>query len=127
VAERIEFRGYVPRAELLDLYAACTAVAVPSRYEGFGYAAAQALCAGTPVVVSDRASLPEVAGESAVIAAADEERQWIDAIARIMSDPGSANRHAEMQRDRSIARFAWAAGARKMIEVYSGVLGHSRS
>ena len=68
VADRVEFRGYVERRELLELYAACAVVAVPSRYEGFGYAAAQALCAGTPCVVSDRGALPEVvAGDAPIV------------------------------------------------------------
>ena len=50
------------RQELLALYRDAAVVAVPSRYEGFGYAAAQALCAGVPCVVSDRTSLPEIVG-----------------------------------------------------------------
>ncbi|MGC1381828.1 MAG: glycosyltransferase, partial [Candidatus Baltobacteraceae bacterium] len=54
VADRVELRGYVARDELLALYRACAVAAVPSRYEGFGYAAAQALCAGVPCVVSDQ-------------------------------------------------------------------------
>ncbi len=65
VADRVELRGYVARSELLELYARSAVAAVPSRYEGFGYAAAQALCAGVPCVVSDRSSLPEVAGDDA--------------------------------------------------------------
>ena len=68
VAERVELRGYVARRELLELYATRGVVAVPSRYEGFGYAAAQALCAGMPCVVSDRSALPEiVAGDAGVV------------------------------------------------------------
>ena len=62
VADRVEFRGYVERGELLELYATAAVVAVPSTYEGFGYAAAQALCAGMPLVAADRSALPEVAG-----------------------------------------------------------------
>ena len=57
LGERVEFRGYVPRAEVLDLYARATAAVVPSTYEGFGYGAAQALCAGVPLVAANASSL----------------------------------------------------------------------
>ena len=121
VDDRVEFRGYVERVELLDLYASCSLVAVPSRYEGFGYAAAQALCAGTPVIVSDKASLPEVAGGCAAIATADDESEWVREIERILRDPDAAEAYANERRTRSIERFAWGASARRMIEIYAGL------
>ena len=123
VRDRIEFRGYVERADLLELYATCAVTAVPSRYEGFGYAAAQALCAGAPVVVADTSSLPEVAGGSAPVAAVDDAAGWADAIARILGDPQNANARALAQRAGSIVRFAWSASAAKMIAMYRAALG----
>ena len=122
VRDRIEFRGYIGRAALVDLYAKCALVAVPSRYEGFGYAAAQALCAGVPVVVSDRSSLPEVAGGDAPIAAADEPDAWAEAISAIVGDPSAAQAHSDSVRARSIERFSWARAAEQTEAVYSHAL-----
>jgi glycosyltransferase involved in cell wall biosynthesis len=122
VHDRLEFRGYVPRNELLDLYATCALVAVPSRYEGFGYAAAQSLCAGAPVVVSDKSSLPEVVGGAAPIATADDEREWIRAIAEIFSDPQRTQTSADAQRSSAIARFSWNTSAAAMQRIYETAL-----
>jgi glycosyltransferase involved in cell wall biosynthesis len=126
VAERLEFRGYVSRGELLDLYATCALVAVPSRYEGFGYAAAQALCAGTPVIVSNAASLPEVVGGSAPVANAGSEAQWTREIEAVFADPAGAQAHASAERAAAIERFAWRASAQALRGVYETVLRTSR-
>jgi glycosyltransferase involved in cell wall biosynthesis len=122
VRDRVEFRGYVERAELLDLYATCALVAVPSLYEGFGYAAAQALCAGTPVLASDRASLPEVVNGAATLVAAQDESAWAHAIAALLADSSSAETRAAQQRAASIARFSWSASAEAMRDVYARAL-----
>jgi glycosyltransferase involved in cell wall biosynthesis len=121
VGDRLEFRGYVERSELLDLYAACALVAVPSRYEGFGYAAAQALCAGTPVIVSDRSSLPEVVNGAAPIVSADDERDWIRAISEILSDRHAAQAQADVRRTAAITRFSWDSSAAAMQRIYEAV------
>jgi len=123
VGDRLHFRGYVPREELLELYARCALVAVPSKYEGFGYPAAQALCAGVPLVVSDRSSLPEVVDGSAPVVSADDPAQWHQTIARILADRSGANAHAQAQRDRAITRFSWSSSASKMRSVYQFALG----
>lgn len=122
VRERVEFRGYVEREELLNLYATSALVAVPSRYEGFGYAAAQALCAGTPLVVSNAASLPEVVADMAPIVSTDDEQEWGREIAAILADPAGANERAAAGRERGIARFAWRASASTMRGVYETAL-----
>ena len=121
VADRVELRGYVDRRELLELYATCGVVAVPSRYEGFGYAAAQALCAGAPCVVSDRSALPEVvAGDARVLPVGDEPRGSTRLRAQLRGDDDA---RAAAARARSIDRFAWAASARAMCKVYEAALG----
>ena len=79
VTQRVSFRGYVPRDELLGLYAGAAFVAMPSRYEGFGYGAAQALCAGTPLLSSNAASLPEVVGDAAPLLPPGDVAAWSEA------------------------------------------------
>jgi glycosyltransferase involved in cell wall biosynthesis len=117
VAKRFEIRGYVPREQLLALYATSAVAAVPSRYEGFGYAAAQALCAGLPCIVSDRSSLPEVAGGDAPIVAVDDVAAWAAAIADALRGEGDAR--ATRARAAAIARFSWDESARRMEAVYA--------
>lgn len=124
VRDRVEFLGYIGRAALVDLYATCALVAVPSRYEGFGYAAAQALCAGVPVEVSDRSSLPEVVGGDASVVSADDPQAWASAIDAIVADPRSAQAHSDAVRLGSIERFSWSRAASQMLSVYEQALAH---
>lgn len=126
VAERIQWRGYVARESLLELYATCALVAVPSRYEGFGYAAAQALCAGTPLIVSDASSLPEVVASAAPIAAVDDERVWAREIGVLLQNATAVNARAQELRAASAARFAWSAGANALCGVYETALRSAR-
>ncbi len=121
VGDRVEFRGYVDRRELLELYATAATVAVPSFYEGFGYAAAQALCAGTPCVVSDRSALPEVVAGDARVLPVGDEAAWVEALRAQLR--GDDDARAAAARTRSIDRFAWPASARAMCKVYEAALG----
>ncbi len=120
VEDRIEFRGYVARRELLELYATAATVAVPSFYEGFGYAAAQALCAGTPCVVSDRSALPEVVAGDARVLPVGDEAAWVQALRAQLR--GDDDARAAAARGKSIERFAWPVGARAMRAVYEAAL-----
>lgn len=122
VEKRVEFRGYVPRSDVLRAYATAAAVAVPSRYEGFGYAAAQALCAGVPLAVSDASSLPEVSGGDARIVSVDDPEAWARALDALVSD-GNARTHAAEIRARHIERFSWTNSAHAMTRVYADALG----
>jgi glycosyltransferase involved in cell wall biosynthesis len=117
VASRVQLQGYVSRETLLSLYAKCAVAAVPSYYEGFGYAAAQALCAGVPCVVSDRTSLPEIVCDDASIVAADDSAAW----ARVLSAAlrGEDDVRAQAVRADAIARFSWDAAAQQMEAIYA--------
>ena len=89
--------GYVEHDALGALYREAAVVAVPSRYEGFGLPLAEAMAAGTPVVCSDRSSLPEVAGGAALLVDPDDEAALAAALARVLNDrtlaagPGEAS------------------------------------
>ena len=120
VEDRLEFRGYVERAQLLSLYACCAVVAVPSLYEGFGYAAAQALCAGVPCVVSDRGALAEIAGSDACVVSPDNDDGWLQALASALS--GDMDVRASMARTSSIARFGWRSSVGAMTALYRDAL-----
>lgn len=119
VADRVEFRGYVPRSELLQLYARCALVAVPSRYEGFGYAAAQALCAGAPLIVSDRASLPEVVNGAAPAICADDDSAWAGEIGKLLQNAAESRSRADAARQDATKRYAWHTAAARMRELYA--------
>jgi len=123
IGERIRFLGYVERAVIDDLYARATLALVPSRYEGFGYALAEALCAGLPVIASDRASLPEVADGDAVLVDPDDAAGWIDAVRAVLADRDRAERAADAVRARAVERFAWTHAARALHAVYAELAG----
>ncbi len=120
VADRVELRGYVPRDEVLRLYATCAVAAVPSRYEGFGYGAAQALCAGTPLICANTSSLPEVVGEDAPLLDPDDVSAWTDALRRALA--GSFDPHARSARADAAQRFAWETAAKQMLAAYESAL-----
>jgi glycosyltransferase involved in cell wall biosynthesis len=121
VGERVELRGYVSREELLALYRDAAVVAVPSRYEGFGYAAAQALCAGVPCVVSDRTSLPEIVGEDGGIAALDDAGAWASMLEAALD--GDWDLRASRARAGAMARFSWDASAGGIKRLYESIAG----
>ena len=116
VRDRVEFRGYVAREELLELCSRAAVIAVPSLYEGFGYAAAQARCAGVPCIVSDQGSLPEIAGDVARVVAVSDVPAWADALEATLR--GDDDARARDARAAAIERFAWAHSARDMISTY---------
>ena len=123
VTDRLALRGYVTRAELDDLYARATCALIPSRYEGFGYALAEALCAGLPAIAARSSSLIEVAAGSAPLVDPDDVTGWADAIHALLADRERAEHDAASRRAANVARFAWATAARAMIGVYRGVAG----
>ncbi len=122
VDARVEVRGYVPRAEVLALYARALVCAVPSHYEGFGYGVAQALCAGVPVVAAWTSSLPEVAAGDAVLVAPDDVDGWVRALGEIAAAPEPARARAAFARRAACERFGWAVAARTVAHAYARAL-----
>ena len=121
VAHRVEFRGYVDRARTSGVIRYVCLVAVPSHYEGFGYAAAQALCCGAPCIVSDQGALPEIVAGDAPVAAVGDAPAWTKALAFALR--GDDDARAASIRERAIGRLSWPSSARKMKEVYRSALG----
>ncbi|MEJ7786024.1 MAG: glycosyltransferase family 1 protein [Solirubrobacteraceae bacterium] len=116
-ADRVVMTGHVGDAELLALYRGALCFVFPSRYEGFGLPVLEAMAAGTPVVCSDRTSLPEVAGAAATLVSPDDVDALERAIGRVASSPDA---RAEMV-ERGLmqaARFTWERCAQETVGVY---------
>jgi glycosyltransferase involved in cell wall biosynthesis len=121
LGERVTLLGYVGVAELDALYAKATLALVPSRYEGFGYALAEALCAGLPVVAARSSSLVEVAGDDAPLVDPDDADGWVEAVRAILADRAAAEARAASVRSRSAARFSWQLAAAACNAIYESV------
>ncbi len=119
--DRVLFPGFVPDGELPLWYNAAELFVYPSRYEGFGLPPLEAMACGTPVIVSDQSSLPEVVGEAGVQLPPDDPAAWAKAMATLLESPGErqALREAGLQRARG---FTWQATARATAALYRQVL-----
>lgn len=86
--DRIHFTGRLPDTELGALYRGAKAFLFPSLYEGFGIPVLEAMQCGTPVIASNRSSIPEVAGNAAILVDPDSIDAMADALRRLLGDPG---------------------------------------
>ncbi len=120
--ERVRFLHAVPDADLPALYNGAALLVLPSFYEGFGLPALEAMACGTPVVVSDRGSLPEIVGEAGVRVDPDDEAAIAEGLRGLLLDPDLRRRLAEKGQARA-ARFTWERTARETLAVYHRVLG----
>lgn len=104
--EDVVLLGHVDEARLHALYAGAACFAYPSLYEGFGLPVLEAMMAGAPVVTSRDSSLPEVAGDAALLVDARDVRSIRDALLGALGDPGQADRLRAHGRERARA-FSW--------------------
>jgi glycosyltransferase involved in cell wall biosynthesis len=105
---------YLDQSGLDGLYALASCVAVASFYEGFGLPVLEAMVRGVPVVCSDRASLPEVAGDAAVLVNPQDPTDIRRGIEQALADPEPLRRRG---RERA-SRFTWERTARLTAEAY---------
>ncbi len=118
--ERVLFTGYVPDEDLPALYSAADLFVFPSLYEGFGLPVLEAMACGVPVVCSRTSSLPEVAGDAALLVDPTDIRALAAAMERILADQ---TLRATL-RARGLARarcFTWEEAARRTLAVYRGL------
>lgn len=109
-------------ARLAELHARAAALVHPSRYEGFGLTALEAMSAGTPVLAARAPGVSEVCGDAALYADADDPEAFAQAMAALGGDQDLRRRLRELGRAR-IGRFSWQACARAHLEAYSLALG----
>lgn len=107
--DRIVLAGHVPDELLPALYSGAAALALPSLYEGFGLPAIEAMACGTPAVVSDRGSLPEVVGSAAIVVDPTQPATIAAGLARALDSAERSRRAAAGRRHASGYRWDIAA------------------
>ncbi len=120
----VRFIEHVPGPDLVALYNGALLLAMPSFYEGFGLPALEALQCGTPVVVADRGSLPEVVGLAGLLIDPDDPTTIADACRRIIHD-GALRARLQAEGQEQVRTFTWEETARRTLEVYRRVCGGS--
>lgn len=117
LSSRVVFLGGVDEEELVALYNRARILVLPSLYEGFGLPPLEAMACGTPVIVSDRGSLPEVVGEAGLLV--DPENP--EAIAAAIGKLWDSEELRSGFRKRGLARareFPWERTAAETLKVY---------
>lgn len=118
----VRYLGYVPERDLPGLTAGASVFVYPSLYEGFGFPLAQALACGVPAVVSDVSSLPEVAGDAALLVDPRSAGEIREAIERLLLTPSLARQLAAKARLRA-ERFRWEVSAEQSLAFFRRAAG----
>ncbi len=114
---RIHFAGFVADDDLPVLYSLARIFAYPSFYEGFGIPVLEAMACGAPVVTADNSSLPEVAGDAAVLIPAADVGALADALRQLHTDE-SLRAQCISRGKKQPPRFTWESAAARLRSVY---------
>jgi glycosyltransferase involved in cell wall biosynthesis len=116
----VRFLGYLPEETLAVMYRLAGVFVFPSLYEGFGLPPLEAMASGTPVVTSNVSSLPEVAGDAALLVDPYDPHAIADAIYHVLCDE-ALRRDLRRKGVGRAHQFSWEASVRKIREIYGQV------
>jgi glycosyltransferase involved in cell wall biosynthesis len=106
-----------PFEDLIALYSMAKAFVFPSWIEGFGMPVLEAMICGAPVIASDRGSIPEVAGDAALLMDAEDEVTLARYMTNVLCNPAEAERLRQLGFARA-AQFTWPNTARRILDCY---------
>ena len=108
------------------MYSGASLFVFPSLYEGFGLTPLEAMSCGTPVVCSNRTSLPEVVGDAALTVDPENVQELVTAMRRVLTDN---ELHADLsQRSlKQAEKFSWQKTARETLAVYEETLARTKT
>jgi glycosyltransferase involved in cell wall biosynthesis len=118
--DSVIFTGFIEHVDLPVMYSIAKLFILPSLFEGFGLPVIEAMACGTPVITSNTSSLPEIAGDAAVLINPYDTAEISQAIIKVISDKTLQN---EMRAKGLInaKRFSWSASARELLSVFEQV------
>lgn len=125
VRNRVFFTGYLPDEDLAPIYSRALMFVYPSLYEGFGLPPLEAMQCGTPVIVSNTSSLPEVVGDAGILIDPTNKDELHHAMWKLINDERSQKELSQ----KSIARasqFTWEKSVDKTVEVYRTAVGSKK-
>ncbi len=123
--EHIDWPGYISGEALLSAYQEADLFVLPSLYEGFGLPVLEAMASGTPVVCSNRASLPEVAGNAAILVDPENPDALMEAMLSVLTDLALAESLRIRGLDRA-AQFSWKRTAIETVNAYRNIFTAER-
>ena len=114
---QVIFTGYVDESDAAPLLCGARMFVFPSLYEGFGIPPLEAMACGTPVIVSDCASLPEVVGDAGLLVPPTDIEKLAESMNRLLKDDQlhAALREVGLKR---AGQFTWKASAKKLVQIY---------
>ena len=118
MTDRVQLLGPVTDEELVVLLDGALLLAHPSLDEGFGFTPLEAMAAGTPVVVANSGSLPEVVADAAIVVGATDIDAWAAAMADVATDPELGVRLREAGPSRA-AQFRWEDTATRVTAIHA--------
>jgi glycosyltransferase involved in cell wall biosynthesis len=121
----VRFLGWLSAADLEGLYAVAAGFVMPSLYEGFGLPVLEAMARGVPVACADRSSLPEVAGDAALLFDPESVTEMAACIDKLLHDRGTAERLRAAGPPQA-AKFSWRRSAEQTVVSYRRTLGYHR-
>ncbi|MEO0077059.1 MAG: glycosyltransferase family 1 protein [candidate division WOR-3 bacterium] len=120
LSDEIIFTDFIDHTDLPEIYSISTIFVLPSLYEGFGLPVIEAMACGTPVITSNISSLPEVAGDAAVLVNPYSVSEIANAIKEVLSNEKERQLMVERGLE-NVKRFNWEKAAQKVIEVFEEV------
>ena len=115
--EEVRFVGPVPSQQLAYYYGCATCLVMPSLYEGFGLPALEAMACGTPVVVSNVSSLPEIVADAGLLVDPEDVQGLAETLGLLLSDEGLRRRLSSLGLQRA-REFSWERTAEQTLAVY---------
>lgn len=127
IADRVRLLGFVPQDDIPALYSLAACSVYPSWYEGFGLPVLEAMACGTPVITSNVSSLPEVAGDAALLVSPGDSRAIADALGMVLTDASLRQSLIERGFGR-VKQFSWRRSAEQYVQLYRRIIErHTRS
>ncbi len=121
LAANVVFPGFIPEEDLPALYSMAEFLLFPSWYEGFGFPPLEAMACGTPAIVSNRGSLPEVVGQAALVIDPEKPPELVEAMLKLLQDK---TLHQELRERGKVqaGNFNWQRTAALTEQFYRDIL-----
>jgi len=123
VKNDIRLLGYVERSVLPAIYTNASAFVYPSHFEGFGLPALEAMSCGTPVIVSNVSSLPEIVGTAGLTFPPNNQEQLVKKLYQVLGNT-PYQQTLSAQSLQQAAKFSWDKTAQETLEVFQNLMRH---